>query len=521
MTGSQSRRHPAVKRDPQPERPVSTAGRPPNLRECALAGDFHHRRRRVRRSAARTARGREWAGDQGPESTGRWDSFLPMPKHPLPSGPGEASADRPAAEGARIDRVAAREILDSRGHPTVEAEVWLRGGACGRAAVPSGASTGRHEAVERRDGDPDRYRGRGVLGAVRSIEQRIGPELRGRDARDQAAVDGLMIELDGTPDRSGLGANAILAVSLANARAAAARQPLYRALGGGIGAVLPVPHFNVLNGGAHADNALQVQEFMVVPLGFSRFSEALRAGVSVYHELRAVLSRRGHSTAVGDEGGFAPALSDAGAALELLVEAIEAAGFQPGEDMGLALDVAASEFGNDHGYRYPADSAPRPAEAMIEIYAGWRERFPALVSIEDGLAEDDWDGWTALTRALGERIQLVGDDLFVTREERLERGVRQGAANAILIKPNQVGTLTETIRVVRRARRAGFGVMLSHRSGETADTAISHLAVATGAGQIKAGAPCRGERVAKYNELLRIEEDLGDAGRLARRPAAR
>lgn len=421
-----------------------------------------------------------------------------------------------------IERVTGREILDSRGNPTVEAEVRLSGGARGRAAVPSGASTGRHEAVERRDGDPGRYRGQGVLGAIAAVEEELGPELAGKDAADQAAVDRLMIELDGSPDRSRLGANAILAVSLANARAAAeaAGVSLYRVLGGPAADLLPVPYFNVLNGGAHADNALLVQEFMVVPLGFSRFSDALRAGVAVYHELRAVLGRRGHSTAVGDEGGFAPALAEADEALALLGEAIESAGFVPGETMGIALDVAASEFADAGGYHFAPNGPPRAAEAMIDIYGGWVDRFPALLSIEDGLAEDDWEGWSALTRALGGRLQLVGDDLFVTRANRLQRGIGAEAANAILIKPNQVGTLTETVQVVQRALEAGFGAMLSHRSGETSDTAIAHLAVATGAGQIKAGAPCRGERVAKYNELLRIEEELEGRGRLWRHPAA-
>ncbi len=420
----------------------------------------------------------------------------------------------------RIERVLAREILDSRGWPTLEAEVWLEGGECGRAAAPAGASTGRHEAVERRDGDPARYRGRGVLEAVAAVRHRIGPALRGLDPGDQEGLDRRLIELDGTEDRSGLGANAILGVSLAAARAAAraAGEPLYRALGGASANTLPIPYFNVLNGGAHADNALLVQEFMVVPLGFTRFSEALRAGAAVYHELRTVLGERGLVTAVGDEGGFAPALSETEAALELLIEAARAAGLRPGEDLGIALDVAASEFWSEEGYRFPAGAEPRPAEAMIGAAAGWAERFPALLSIEDGLAEDDWDGWRALTRALGSRLQLVGDDLFVTREDRLRRGIRERAANAVLVKPNQVGTLTETLRVVRRAREAGFGAMLSHRSGETGDTAVAHLAVATGAGQIKAGAPCRGERVAKYNELLRIEEQLGERARLAAAP---
>ena len=426
------------------------------------------------------------------------------------------------AQDTWIDRITGREILDSRGNPTVEAEVWLGGGVRGRAAAPSGASTGRHEAVERRDQDDGRYRGRGVRGAITAIEEQIGPELAGEDAADQATIDRLLIELDGSADRSRLGANAILAVSLASARAAAeaAGLPLYRSLGGAIADTVPVPYFNVLNGGAHADNPLLVQEFMVAPLGFSHFSEALRAGVAVYHELRDVLGKRGHATAVGDEGGFAPALSDAGEALELVVAAIEGAGFQPGEQMGLALDVAATEFGDQNGYRFAPDKPPLPASAMIEIYAGWLDQFPALLSIEDGLGEDDWEGWSALTAALGDRVQLVGDDLFVTQEERLERGIGEGAANAILIKPNQVGTLTETVQVVQRALRAGFGAMLSHRSGETSDTAISHLAVATGAGQLKAGAPCRGERVAKYNELLRIEEELEDRGRLWPHPAA-
>ena len=427
----------------------------------------------------------------------------------------------------QIAWVGAREILDSRGWPTVEAEVRLEGGGFGRAAVPSGASTGKHEAVERRDGDSNRYAGRGVREAVRLVEDRIAAELLDEDADCQGALDRLMIELDGTPDRSGLGANAILAVSLAIARAAAdaADLPLYRVLGGFLADTLPLPYFNVLNGGAHADNRLTVQEFMVVPLGFDRYSEALAAGAAVYHSLRQVLVGRGHSTAVGDEGGFAPALADPVTALELLVEAVEGAGLEPGKQVGLALDVAASEFHEEGGYRFDPDGPPLPAEALIERYADWRARFPALVSIEDGLAEDDWEGWTALTQALGGEVQLVGDDLFVTNPKRLERGIGLGAANAILVKPNQVGTLTETLAVARQAQAAGYGVMLSHRSGETTDTTIAHLAVATGAGQIKAGAPCRGERVAKYNELLRIEEELRESGdgrgRLAPAPSGR
>lgn len=423
--------------------------------------------------------------------------------------------------------VGAREILDSRGWPTVEAEVRLDGGGFGRAAVPSGASTGKHEAVERRDGNASRYAGRGVREAVRLVGDRIAAELIGEDADCQGPLDRLMIELDGTADRSGLGANAILAVSIAVARAAAdaADLPLYRVVGGFLADTLPLPYFNVLNGGAHADNALTVQEFMVVPLGFDRYAEALAAGAGVYHSLRQVLVRRGHSTAVGDEGGFAPALADPVAALELLVEAVEGAGLEPGKQAGLALDVAASEFHGEDGYRFDPDGPPLPAEALIERYAGWRERFPALVSIEDGLDEDDWEGWTALTKALGDDLQLVGDDLFVTNPKRLERGIGLGAANAILVKPNQVGTLTETLAVARQAQAAGYGVMLSHRSGETTDTTIAHLAVGAGAGQIKAGAPCRGERVAKYNELLRIEEELRESGegrgRLAPGPRGR
>ena len=414
------------------------------------------------------------------------------------------------APDTRIAWVDAREILDSRGHPTVEAEVHLECGARGRASAPAGASTGAHEAVERRDRDPDRYLGRGVLDAVDAVRDRISPELEDEDAANQSVVDRLLIDVDGTEDRSAIGANALLAVSLASARAAARAfgLPLYRFVGGMLADTLPTPFFNVLNGGAHADNGLRVQEFMVAPLGFGRFPEALRAGATVYHRLREVLRRRGHSTAVGDEGGFAPALPGAEAAIGLILEAVEHAGYVPGEQIGIALDVAASEFGDAGGYHYETGGPAMTSDAMIGMYARWAERFPALISIEDGLGEDDWQGWTALTRALGGRLQLVGDDLFVTHLDRLEQGIARGAANAVLIKPNQVGTLTETLAVTRRALGAGYRAMWSHRSGETADTAIAHLAVATGAGQIKAGAPCRGERVAKYNELLRIAEDL-------------
>ena len=421
----------------------------------------------------------------------------------------------------RIEQVSGREILDSRGQPTIEAEVWLRGGAVGRAAVPAGASTGTHEAVERRDGDAKRYDGRGVLEAIAAIEDEIAPELFDEDALQQELVDGLLVELDGTPDRSRLGANAILAVSLANARAVAeaVRMPLFRALGGSLADTLPVPYLNLLNGGVHADSGLRIQEFMVVPLGHARFADALHAGVQVYRRLREILERRGHGTSVGDEGGFAPRVRSSEEALGLMSEAIERAGYRPGVEMGLALDAAASEFRSDGGYRLVPDRAPLPAAAMIETYGRWVERFPALRSIEDGLAEDDWEGWTALTAALGDRVQLVGDDLFVTHQDRLARGIRSGAANAILVKPNQVGTLTETLQVVRQAQRNGFSVMLSHRSGETTDSTIAHLAVATGAGQIKSGAPCRGERVSKYNELLRIEGALGSRARMAPNPA--
>jgi len=417
-----------------------------------------------------------------------------------------------------IDQILGREILDSRGNPTVEAEVHLVGGAIGQAAAPAGASTGRHEAVERRDGDPSRYRGRGVREAVRAIEEQIAAELIGEDAEDQPTIDRLLVELDGTPDRSELGANAILAVSLANARAAAdaVGMPLYRWLGGTLADALPIPFLNVLNGGAHADNQLRVQEFMIAPLGFSRFSEALEAAVSVHRALGDVLRERGLATAVGDEGGYAPALDGAEAALDLLMEAIAAAGFEAGRNIGIALDVAASEFCRDGAYLYEPETS-RSAADMIRMYGEWAAKYP-VISIEDGLGEDDWQGWAELREALGDRMQLVGDDLFVTGLERLERGIRERAANALLVKPNQVGTLSETLAVTRRAQEAGFGTMLSHRSGDTADTAIAHIAVATGAGQIKSGAPCRGERVEKYNELLRIEEDLGDRARLARLP---
>ena len=413
-----------------------------------------------------------------------------------------------------IESIRAREVLDSRGNPTVEAEVLLHDGSHGRAAVPSGASTGAHEAVELRDGDEKRYGGKGVLQAVRNVAERILPALEGKEARDQRGIDRTMIELDGSLDKSKLGANAILAVSLAAARAAAASAdlPLYRYLGGPNAHVLPVPMLNVINGGAHADNPLDVQEFMVLPQGAASFSEGLRWGAEVFHALKEILNRRGLATGVGDEGGFAPELSATAPALELLVEAIEAAGLEPGADVALALDVAATELYEDASYRL--EGTARAPEQMADFYEGLLGSFP-LVSIEDPLSEDDWAGWAALTERLGSRVQLVGDDLFVTNPDRLERGLADRTGNAILVKVNQIGTLTETLDVVRRATEASFGVVISHRSGETEDATIADLAVATGTGQIKTGAPSRGERTAKFNQLLRIEEELGEAARYA------
>jgi enolase len=411
-----------------------------------------------------------------------------------------------------IERILAREILDSRGNPTVEVDVILEDGARGRAAVPSGASTGRHEALELRDGDPARFGGRGVLTAVRKVIEVIGPALEGQDALDQREVDRSLIELDGTADRSGLGANAILGVSLAAAKASAMSQglPLFRYLGGPMANVLPVPLLNVINGGAHADNPLDVQEFMLVPRGAASFSEALRWGAECLHALRMLLRGRGLSTGIGDEGGFAPEIATAVEACELLVEAIRQAGLEPGAEVAIAIDVAATEL--FEGGRYRLEGAERGSDEMASLYEELLKSFP-VVSIEDPLAEDDWAGWSALTEALGSRMQIVGDDLFVTNAERLARGIGEGCANAILVKPNQVGTLTETLDVVAAARSAGYGAVISHRSGETEDTTIADLVVATGAGQIKAGAPARGERTAKYNQLLRIEEELGETAR--------
>jgi len=404
-----------------------------------------------------------------------------------------------------IIEVHARQILDSRGNPTVEADVVLASGARGRAAVPSGASTGEHEAVELRDGDKARYVGKGVTEAVKNVNEVIGPRLEGMAAEDQIAVDAEMMEIDGTPNKGKLGANAILAVSLAVARAAAEETglPLYRYLGGPMARVLPVPMMNILNGGAHANNNVDAQEFMVSPIGADTFEDGLRMGVEVFHALKRVLGARGLSTAVGDEGGFAPMLPSNEAALDVVMEAIQAAGYEPGKDLAICLDVAASELFEDGAYVFKkGDGTRRTADEMIELYRGWVDRYP-IVSIEDGLHEDDWAGWSALTERLGDRIQLVGDDL---------RGVEEGVANAVLVKVNQIGTLTETLQCIELAKSASYGVVISHRSGETEDTFIADLAVATGAGQIKTGSASRTDRVAKYNQLLRIAEELGDLG---------
>ena len=411
-----------------------------------------------------------------------------------------------------IISVHARELLDSRGNPTVEADVALSSGAAGRAAVPSGASTGEHEAVELRDGDQKRFLGKGVLEAVKNVNELIGPRLEGMSAEEQLAVDYAMLELDGTPNKSHLGANAILSVSMAVARAAAsdAGLALYRYLGGPAANVLPVPMMNILNGGAHATNTVDFQEFMVVPIGAESFPEGLRIGVEVFHALKKVLAKRNLSTAVGDEGGFAPNLASDEAALEAVMAAIEAAGYEPGKDVAIALDVAASELYQDSSYVFKkSGGAKKTADEMIALYKSWIDRYP-IVSIEDGLAEDDWSGWAKLTAALQDRVQLVGDDLFCTNVERLARGIEEGVANAILIKVNQIGTLTETLQCIELARGNGYGAVISHRSGETEDTFIADLAVATGVGQIKTGSASRSERIAKYNQLLRIAEELGD-----------
>ncbi len=414
-----------------------------------------------------------------------------------------------------IVKVGGREILDSRGNPTVEADVYLADGTIGRAAVPSGASTGEHEAVELRDGEETRYLGKGTRKAAENITKFISPALAGMDASDQTALDRKMLLVDGTSNKGKLGANAILAVSMAAARASAESEatPLYRYLGGVNARVLPVPMMNVINGGAHADSSVDLQEFMIAPVGAERFSEALRMGAETFHTLKGVLKKRGYSTAVGDEGGFAPSLKANEEALEVLMEAITKAGYKPGEQIVIALDPAASEFYDKDKKRYifrKSDKSEKTSEQMSAFWSNWVAKYP-IISIEDGMAEDDWDGWKHLTEALGKKIQLVGDDLFVTNSERLQQGIDKGVANSILVKVNQIGSLTETLDAMRLANSAGYTSIVSHRSGETEDSFIADLAVATNAGQIKTGSASRTDRIAKYNQLLRIEEELGDA----------
>ncbi len=416
-----------------------------------------------------------------------------------------------------IENISAREILDSRGNPTVECDVMLEDGSLGTAAVPSGASTGEHEALELRDGDPTRYMGKGVRKAVLNIEDVIAPELIGLDGLDQVLIDQTMIELDGTPNKSKLGANALLGVSLATSRAAANALlvSLYRYLGGAYARLLPMPMMNILNGGSHAPNNVDLQEFMIVPVGADSFNEALRMGSEVFHNLKKVLDGQGLVTSVGDEGGFAPNLKDNDEAVQMILKAVDEAGYVPGEDIAIAIDAAASEFYRNGSYVFhKSDGSKKSAEQMVEFYANWVEKYP-IVSIEDGLAEDDWEGWAKLTEALGDKCQLVGDDLFVTNTERLAQGIEDGCANSILIKLNQIGTVTETLACIDLAKRNGFTQVVSHRSGETEDSFIADLAVAVSCGQIKTGSLCRSERVCKYNRLLRIEEELDETARLA------
>lgn len=419
-----------------------------------------------------------------------------------------------------IEDIVAREILDSRGNPTIEVDVYLEGGVVGRAAVPSGASTGQHEALELRDGDKNRFGGKGVTRAVENVNSAIADELIDSDVTEQCLIDHTLVELDGTPDKSNLGANAILAVSLACARAAALTLdlPLYRYLGGVAARTLPVPMFNILNGGAHAENSTDFQEFMVMPVGADTFAEGLRMGAEIYQALKKVLHDRKLPTTVGDEGGFAPTLPSNREALELILSAVEAAGYQPDEDVLIAIDAAATEFYQDGKYVLSREGVTYNSAEMVELWAKWRADYP-IISIEDGLAEDDWEGWALLTQRLGKNTQLVGDDLFVTNSERLGRGIRSGVANSILVKVNQIGTLSETLDAVETAKRAGYTAVISHRSGETEDTTIADLAVAFNTGQIKTGAPARSERVAKYNRLLRIEEELDSSGRYPGRGA--
>ena len=423
-----------------------------------------------------------------------------------------------------IAKVVGREILDSRGNPTVEADVYLADGNMGRAAVPSGASTGEDEAVELRDGDKSRYLGKGTLKAVSHVNGEIAQALHGRDASHQADIDRTMIELDGTNNKGKLGANAMLAVSMAAARAAAAAQhtPLYRYLGGAGANTLPVPMMNIINGGAHADNSVDVQEFMIAPFGAARFSESLRMGVEVFHTLKKVLSKKGYSTAVGDEGGFAPMLKSNEEAIESVLEAITQAGYQPGSQIGICLDPASSEFFENGKYVFKkSDKSQRTSEQMVEFWANWVRQYPAILSIEDGMSEKDWAGWKLLTDTVGSKIQLVGDDVFVTNPAIFRRGIDAGIANSILVKVNQIGTLTETLEAMQMASRAGYTAVVSHRSGETEDPFIADLVVATGAGQIKTGSASRTDRIAKYNQLLRIEERLGPSAQFLGRKAFR
>jgi len=423
-----------------------------------------------------------------------------------------------------IAKITGIEILDSRGNPTVEADIFLADGSLGRAAVPSGASTGEHEAVELRDGDASRYLGKGTRKAVEHINKEIAAALHGKDASQQANIDRLMIELDGTENKGKLGANAMLAVSMAAARAAAAseRTPLYRYLGGVGACILPVPLMNILNGGVHADNSVDVQEFMIAPYGAPKFSEALRMGVEVFHTLKKVLKKRNYSTAVGDEGGFAPNLKSNDEALEVVLEAITQAGYKPGEQIGIALDPAASEFYIDGKYVFKkSDKSQRTSEQMVEFWANWVRQFPAIISLEDGMSEEDWLGWKLLTKTLGSKIQLVADDIFVTNPAIFRKGIEQGIANSILVKVNQIGTLTETLETMQMASVANYTAVVSHRSGETEDPFIADLVVATGAGQIKTGSASRTDRIAKYNQLLRIEQQLGDSARFPGRKAFR
>ena len=420
-----------------------------------------------------------------------------------------------------IEQIRAREVLDSRGNPTIEAEVVLESGEQGRAAVPSGASTGENEAVELRDGDDSRYLGKGVLKAVENINEKISYELEGFDALDQTSIDETLINLDGTPNKSNLGANALLAVSMATARAAAAflELPLYRYLGGVSAKTLPVPMMNIINGGAHADNNVDFQEFMIMPVGAASFSEGLRAGAEIFHNLKSVLKKRGYVTSVGDEGGFAPNLKSNEEAIETILEAIEKAGYTAGEDIMLALDPAASEFFDGTNYVFKkSDNRKLSSDEMVAYWADWAAKYP-IISIEDGMAENDWDGWRKITEQLGKKIQLVGDDLFVTNVEFLQKGIDTGAGNSILIKVNQIGTLTETLDAIELAKTNNMTVVISHRSGETEDSFIADLAVATNAGQIKTGSLSRSDRIAKYNQLLRIEEDLGDSAKYLGRKA--